>query len=350
LQNYRKFIVPLVVVLVLGGIVALKRASGDAAKDTRRTSAPLVRTEQPVRQLVRYQLTCTGDVDAFQQATIYARINGALEKVSVNLGSVVRKGQVLALIDSVEPYDQVQQMAATYQNAALSYERSKSLLGSNLISKQDVDNADAALKVARANYELAKTRLGYTKIIAPFPGIITKRYLDPGTYLASSSTPLFQLMFIDSVKVLINVQERDLVSVKPGTKAEITVDTYGNRIFPGAVTRMADALDLSTRSMAVEIDIPNYDHILKPGMFATVNLIIGDHQNAITVPTMALQKDDSGSFVYVADNDVARQKRIILGIEQGSRTEIISGLEGSEPVIVVGQQLVKNGGFINVQK
>ncbi len=350
MQKYRKFALPLVIVVVLGGIVALKRASSDATKDMRRNNAPLVKTELPIRELVRYQLTYTGDVDAYQQATIYARINGALEKVNVNLGSAVRRGQVLALVDSVEPYDQVQQTAATYQNARLSFQRSESLLGSNLISKQDVDNAEAALKVALANYELAKTRLGYTRIVAPFPGIITKRFLDPGTYLASSSTPLFQLMFIDSVKVVINVQERDLISVKPGTKAEITVDAYGSRIFPGSVTRMADALDLSTRSMAVEIDIPNYDHILKPGMFATVNLIVGDHPNAITVPTMALQKDDSGSFVYVADNDIARQKRIVPGIEQGSRTEITSGLEGTEPVIVVGQQLVKNGGFINVQR
>ncbi len=350
MQKYRKFVLPLVIVVVLGGIVALKRASGDAGKETRRNNAPLIKSEQPVRELVRYQLTYTGDVDAYQQATIYARINGALEKVNVNLGSVVKKGSVLALVDSVEPYDQVQQTAATYQNARLAYERSKSLLGSNLISKQDVDNAEAALKVARANYELAGTRLGYTKIIAPFPGIITKRYLDPGTYLASSSTPLFQLMFIDSVKIVINVQERDLVNVKPGTKAEITVDAYGGRIFPGAVTRMADALDLSTRSMAVEIDMPNYDHVLKPGMFATVNLIVGDHPNAITVPTMAIQKDDSGSFVYIADKDIARQKRVVPGIEQGSRTEIVSGLDGSEPVIVVGQQLVKNGGFIDVQR
>ncbi len=336
--------------VVLAGIVALKRASGDASKDTRRNSAPLVKTEQPVRELVRFQLTYTGDVDAYQQATIYARINGTLEKVNVNLGSVVRKNQILALVDSVEPYDQLQQTAATYQNAKLTYQRSKGLLGSNLISKQDVDNAEAAMKVALANYELAKTRLGYTKILAPFPGIITKRYLDAGTYLASSSTPLFQLMFIDSVKVVINVQERDLVNVRPGTRAEIMVDAYGNRIFTGAVTRMADALDLSTRSMAVEIDIANYDHVLKPGMFATVNLIVGDHPNAITVPTMAIQKDDSGSFVYIADNDIARQKRVVTGIEQGNRIEIDSGLEGTEPVIVVGQQLVRNGGFINVQR
>ena len=350
MRKYWKYLLPVLVIALLGGIITIKNASGDSAKETRRNNAPLVKVEQPTRQLIRYQLSYTGDVIPYQQAIIYARINGNLETMSAQLGATVKGGQILARIDSVEPYDQVQQMSATYENSRLSAERSKSLLRGNLISKQDVDNAEAAMKVAKANYELAKTRLGYTRITAPFPGIITRRYLDPGTYLASSSTPLYQLMYIDSLKIVINIQERDLVQVKRGTRAEITVDAYSNRVFVGAVTRMADALDLSTRSMAVEIDIPNFDHLLKPGMFATVTLVIGDHPNALTVPTMAIQKDDSGAFVYVADNGTARQQRLRAGTEQGSRTEILSGLDGSEPVIVVGQQLVKNGGFINIQK
>ena len=350
MRKYWKYFLPIIVIALLGGIITFKNAASDAVKETRRTSAPLVKVEQPVRQLIRYQLTYNGDVNPFQQATIYARIAGNLEKVNVNLGSIVKGRQVLARIDSVEPYDQVQQMAATYDNARLSYQRSKSLLRGNLISKQEVDNLEAAMKVANANYELSKTRLGYTRIVAPFPGIITRRYLDPGTYLASSNTPLFQLMYIDSVKIVINIQEKDLVQVKKGTRAEIAVDAYGNKVFEGVVTRMADALDLATRSMAVEIDIPNDDHSLKPGMFATVTLITGEHQNAITVPTMAIQRDDSGSFVFVAGINTASRKRIQLGTEVNSKSEVLSGLDGSESVIVIGQQLVKDGGLINIQK
>lgn len=350
MRKYWKYFLPLIVIALLGGIVTFKNASGDAAKDTRRNNAPLVKVDQPLRQLIRYQLIYNGDVNAYQQATIYARITGNLEKVNVNLGSIVKGSQVLARIDSVEPYDQVQQTAATYDNARLSYQRSTSLLKGNLISKQDVDNLAAAMKVAKANYELAKTRLSYTRIVAPFSGIITRRFLDPGTYLASSSTPLFQLMYIDSVKIVINIQEKDVIQVKRGTQAEIRVDAYGNRVFPGTVTRMADALDLSTRSMPVEIDIPNDDHALKPGMFATVTLITGEHPNAMQVPTMAIQRDDTGSFVFVANNNTASRKRVVLGAEVNANTEILSGLDGSESVIVVGQQLVRDGGPIKIQK
>jgi RND family efflux transporter, MFP subunit len=338
------------VVVLLGGIITFKNASGDASKETRRNSAPLVKVAQPVRQLIRYQLTFNGDVNAYQQATIYARIAGNLEKVNVNLGSNVKGGQILARIDSVEPYDQMEQMAATYDNARLAYQRSNNLLNGNLISKQDVDNLEATMKVAKANYELTKTRLGYTRIVAPFPGIITRRYLDPGTYLASSSTPLFQLMYVDSVKIVINIQEKDVIQVRKGTRAEIMVDAYGDRVFPGTVTRMADAMDLSTRSMPVEIDIPNDDHVLKPGMYATVTLITGEHPNAIAVPTMAIQRDDSGSFVFVANNNTARRKRVQLGAEVNANTEILSGLGVSDSVIVVGQQLVKDSGLINIQR
>ncbi len=350
MHKYWKYFLPLIVVVLLGGIITFKNASGDATKDTRRNNAPLVKVERPVRQLIRYQLTFNGDVNAYQQATIYARITGNLEKVHVNLGSIVKMGQMLARIDSLEPYEQVQQMSATYDNTRLSYQRSKNLLKGNLIANQDVDNLEAAMKVAKANYELAKTRLGYTRIVAPFPGVITRRFLDPGTYLASSSTPLFQLMYIDSVKIVINIQERDVNQVKKGTRAEISVDTYGDKVFEGTVTRMADALELSTRSMAVEIDIPNNGHLLKPGMFGTVTLIIGDHPNAITVPTIAIQKDDSSSYVFVSDNAVARRRRIVTGAEQGTRTEILSGLDGSESIVVVGQQLVKDDGLMNIQK
>ncbi|HTP13276.1 MAG TPA: efflux RND transporter periplasmic adaptor subunit [Bacteroidota bacterium] len=350
MKKYWKIILPVVLILILGGVVTLRNASGSAANSARRNSAPLVELGKPTRGLVRYQLTYNGDVEPYQQATIYARITGNLESVGVNIGSVVRSGAVLARIDSVEPFDQVQQTAATYENARLAYVRSKSLLTRNLISKQDVDNLDAAMKVAKANYELSKTKLGYTRIVSPFPGIVTRRYLDPGTYLASSSTPLFQLMYVDSVKVVVNIQENDLSRVKPGTRAEIKVDAYGDRPFDGTVTRMADALDLATRSMPVEIDIANKDHALKPGMFCTVTLITGEHADAVTVPTMAIQKDETGPFVYVAQDNTAKRVRVQLGIEQGNNTEILSGLDGSESLIVVGQQLVRDGGTINIQK
>ncbi len=350
MKKYWKIVVPIFLVLTLGGIVTFRNASGDAAGNTRRNNAPLVETAKPARELVRYQLIYTGDVLAYYQATIYARINGNLETVDVNLGSIVRTGGVLARVDSVEPYDQVQQMSATYENAKVAYVRSKNLLTRNLISKQDVDNLDAAMKVAKANYELSKTRLSYTRITAPFPGIITRRYLDPGTYLASSSTPLFQLMFIDSLKIVVSIQENDVPRITRGMKAEIRVDAYGDKTFLGTVTRLADALDLATRSMPVEIDIPNRDHLLKPGMFATVTLVFGEHPNAVTVPTMAIQKDDTGPFVFVADNNTAKRIRIQLGIEQGTKTEVLTGLDGSESVIVVGQQLVKDGGTITIQR
>jgi len=134
-----------------------------------------------------------------------------------------------------------------------------------------------------------------------------------------------------------------------GKKATITVDAFPGRTFDGTVTRYSDALDFSTRTMAVEIDIPNSDHALKPGMFANVLLIIDQHKDAMTVPTQAILTDDTGAYLFIARQDTARRMYITQGPEQEGRTEILTGLATTDSVIVTGQQFVRNGSPIVVQ-
>jgi len=134
-----------------------------------------------------------------------------------------------------------------------------------------------------------------------------------------------------------------------GREASVTVDAYPGRTFTGKVTKFAEAVDLSTRTMAVEVDIPNPEHLLRPGMFATVTLTVGEHPDALTLPTQAFLKDDQGLYVFVARQDTARRLRVSTGNEQNSRTEVLSGLDGSEDVITTGQQFVRNNGPVVVQ-
>jgi len=130
----------------------------------------------------------------------------------------------------------------------------------------------------------------------------------------------------------------------------ITVDAYPDKEFEGKITRFSEAVDPGTRTMAIEIDIPNRGHILKPGMFANVTLVVEEHHNAVTVPTIALLKDDQGYFLYTVTRDTASQVRVDLGWEQGERTEITSGLDDSQSIIVAGQQFVRDGGPVKVQR
>jgi membrane fusion protein (multidrug efflux system) len=346
----RKYIYFIAVCFVLVALFVWRIASGDPSADTRRQSIPVVKTENALRQTVLYNLLYTADVAAVQQAGIYPKVSGTLDHVYVDMGSPVRRGQMLALIDTTELFQTRQQAAATAQNARLTYRRTKDLYDQTLVAAQDIENAEAAMKVAVAALDIATTRLDYARITAPFSGTITKKFLDPGAVVSALTSTLFTLMDPDRMKIIINILEQDIPRVTMGLEASVSVDAFPGKKFTGTVSKFSQAVDLSTRTMAVEVDIPNPGHLLAPGMFATVSLNVGQKNDALTLPTQALLKDDQGLYVYIARQDTARRARVTAGSEQNSRTEILSGLEGTEDVITTGQQFVRNNGQVAVQK
>jgi RND family efflux transporter MFP subunit len=339
-----------VIGLIFIAIVVYKILSIGKTSDQRKPTAPIVKVETPRRETVVNSLKFTGDILPVQQANIFSKVSGNLEHIYVDIGTYVQKGQLLALIDTTELFQQYQQTSATFENTRLMYERNKELSGQNLIAKQDLDNAEAAMKVAGANFEAARIRLAYTKITAPFSGFITKRFLDAGALVNSNNSTLFILMDIGATKVMVDVLEKDIPRVKIGKKASISVDAFPAKEFSGTVARMSEAIDLSTRTMAVEVDIPNTGRLLKPGMYATVVVYVDEHTNAVIVPTQAILRDDKGYFVFTLKETTAKRTTVQPGTEQNGRTEILSGLSGNETIITTGQQYVKDGGQVNIQK
>lgn len=345
---HRKHILLLIPVILIGA-VAVRIMSSNRAADARKVGATLVKVDSPRRETITRTIQLTGDVLAAQQAQIFAKVFGALEKVYVDLGDHVRTGQVLAMIDTTELAQQCQQALATYENTKRKYGRANELAKQNLSAKQDLDNAEADMRIAEAAYTTARTRLGFAGITAPFDGYITRRYLDPGAVLTTTNATLFTLMDLSTVKIIVHILERDVPQITTGMKADITVDALPGQSFTGTITRLAHAVDVATRTMAVEIEVRDPQPTLKPGMFATVTLTTDQHPNALTIPSQAVQKDAKGPFVYVTDGQAAHRRDVALGGEQQSRSEILSGLDGSETIIVSGQQLVKDGGPISIQ-
>jgi len=338
----------LLFVLVLFAAVALRISTRETQTNTRRQSRALVKVDFPKRQTITQSLSLTGNIIAIQQAQVFARVYGNLESVDVNAGDFVRANQILARIDTTELAQQYRQAEATYQNARAVFDRAKPLQDQNLISKQDLDNAETAMEVAKENVETAQTRLQYAEIMAPFSGFITRRFLDPGNLVSSTNATLFNLMDLDTVKVIVNILEKDVPSVKVGMPAVVTADAIPGRKFAGPIARMSQAIDLATRTMPIEIDIANTDHALKPGMFANVSIIINRQGDALTVPTDAVLKDTEGYYVMSAANGVAHRVGVTLGTEQESRTEILSGLGEADSVITTGQQFARDGGAITI--
>jgi membrane fusion protein (multidrug efflux system) len=346
----RKYFVSGGIIVVLLAIVILRIFLTSSASDQRRQGMALVKVQKPFKETMRTILTYTGDVLPLQQAAIYSKVSGNLEHNYVEMGTAVRFNQKLALIDTTELFQQYQQTSATFQNNASLFERTKQLFEKNLASKQDVDNAEAAMRVAKANYDASATRLSYAHILAPFNGFVTRRFLDVGALVNASTSTLFTMMYLDSVKIIVYVPEKDLQQMYHVKIAKVTMDALPDQEFVGYVSRFSEAVDLTTRTMPIEVDIPNKSRIIKPGMFATISFIVNERHDAISLSSNALLKDDDGYFVYIADGTKAHRIRIKTGNEVNSHTEILSGLNGDEDVITTGQQFVKEGTALTIQK
>jgi membrane fusion protein (multidrug efflux system) len=347
-RRSRAFWVVAVVALVLVAVAFVRIVTRGSVRHARRQNASIVRVETPSRDTVTYILQSTGDVVAIQAASIVAKVGGSLDRVNANIGDRVQPGQSLALIDTTELAFTAGQTGATFAAARAAYERAKELLAESLASRQEFDNAEAAMKVAEANSRTAQARLGYASITAPFAGTITARQFDPGA-VVSAGTVLFTLADFDSVKVVVNVLEKDVPLVRVGTGATVVADALPGDTLAGRVGRTSDAVDPATRTMRVEIFAANPAHRLKPGMYATASLFLFQHPDAITVPVAAVLSVAGDTFVYVVEHDTARRKLVSTGIEQGARTEIVSGLDGGESLITTGQQYVKDASPVTVE-
>ena len=351
-QKHKKIIWGSIVVLVIIilGVVIYRGSVAARAADSRRPMTPIVKTGTVLRQDFPIRLQLNADVLAIRQATLIAKVGGTLEQNLVDMGSFVRTGAILAVIDSTELYQTYQQTYATYINNKLLFDRNKKMLERQLASQQDVDNSQAAMLVAKANFDAAQTKLSYAKVVAPFAGCISKRFLDLGALVTASSTSLFTLTALDSVLINVNIPEKDVPAIYKVKKATVTIDALPGQSFEGIITHFSNALDLSTRTMPIQIYIPNRAHLIKPGMFATVSMVESIHPQVLTLASNVILKDADGTYVFALDGSKAKRMHVQTGAEVDSRTEILSGLTGNETIITTGQQFVKDGSAVLVQR
>ena len=244
---------------------------------------------------IEEQLFLTGDIRGFNVAGVFPKVPGKMMKKIKEVGDVVTKGEVIALIDRDEP----------------------------------------ALKYAPA------------EVNAPLEGVITRYYVDLGQNL-TQSTQLCEIAEISSVKVVVNVTEKDLPKVKLGQKARFSNDAYPGKIFEGKVMKISEALDLTTRSSEVEIMADNAGNLLKPGMFARVKIILGVHENAKVVPKNALEQSMEKYYVYLVTEGKAYRKEVRPGLVFEEEVEILSGVESGGQVITIGWHNVNDGGDVEI--
>ena len=206
-------------------------------------------------------------------------------------------------------------------------------------AEADLAEAKASVHVADAKLAKAKVLVSYTRITSPYNGVVTKRNFFPGAFIRSAAeggvVPLLTIARVDKVRVVTEVPDRDVPLVDVGDDAEVTLDAFGTEVFPGKVSRFADAEDPNTRTMHTEIDLPNDDDRIRPGMYGIAKIILDRSTKGSTLPASALVGESKGgkADVYIVKEGKAKKTQVTVGVDDGLRVEILSGLSSGDDVI-----------------
>ena len=306
-----------------------------------------------------------GNVAADQEIRVYSTIPNQIVAIKVEIGDTVQAGDLLAQIDTEKIRQAVTQaeaglesVQAQFVSVDAEFKRIEKLYNDNALSqsqyeavKAQRDAARSGVKQVRAVLSTAKSQLADTRITAPITGIVSERNFEVGD-MAPPQIPLFTIVKMEPVLVQINVIERHIDIVKPGQKAWITVSGYPDTVFQGWIRQVNPTLNPMTRTAQAEIEVPNPDLLLRPGMFADVSVVIDEKTAVPIIPKYTIIEKTSLNYeagqlttskvkinrhVFVVEDSVAIRRDITIGIEDRIKAEIISGLQGGEKIVVIGQ-------------
>ena len=354
--------------LTLAAIAALGLSGCGRGDQARIATTPVVTVIHPQRGEAIDSITLPGDLVGFYEAALHAKVTGYLKTISVDKGDWVKQGQVLAEIEVPELQQRLARARANLTVQRTTYERVKRVWESDhrLVAREDVDIAEGKYQEAKAAADELGTMVGYTRIIAPFDGVVTARFVDPGaliraggevananegsTVARSTTAPVITVAMMNKLRVYVYMPEREVGMVKRGQPATLTLLEYPGRTFTGAVTRFATSLDLSTRTMLTEVDLENPQHLLYPGMYANVTLDLVRHPDALKLPPSAIQESsNAGAFVYAVRDGEIQKLHITTGITNGREIEVTSGLTGNEEIVSTMNPALAEGAKVRTQ-
>lgn len=353
---------PLGLAAVLLGLCAVTTFCGckpPTAEGQQKAPAPVnVQTVAPKRGEIARSITLpTFRVLPLQEATIYAKVSGYLKTLTVDKGDAVKAGQLLAEIEVPELLADEAQYKAESEVARTNYERMADARqkAPDLVIPQTVDDLRGQWEVAQAKLQRTQTLLQYSRIAAPFSGMTTARFVDPGAFIPAAttgSTPqsaaLVTLMDYSRVRVQTFVPELEVPFIKNGVPAKVILEELPGRTFPGSVTRFAHALEPATKTMLTEIELANPDGELRPGAYASVQLEVERKLNALLVPVQALLTEKAGTSVFMVVDGKARKIPVQVGFNDGTNVEIEKGISSDQAIILLGKQALNDGQPVNL--
>ncbi len=353
----RRYAIPaalavLFAVLIGFGFISRKKAEADLQEATAAAAVPTVNVVHPQSGAANSEIVLPGNTQAFTDAPIFARTNGYVKSWYADIGARVKKGQLLAVIETPEIDQQLQQARAdlktaeaNLRQAEITAERWEALWKTNSVSKQETDVAVStfnAMKATVASNQSNVRRLeelqGFQKIYAPFDGVITARNVDIGALINSgASTPaqeLFHLAAIQTLRVFVAVPQVYSQAIQAGAAATLTLDEFPGKVFEGKIARNSSSIDPASRTLRVEVDVDNRSGQLLPGAYVLVHLKLPQSVNSVSIPANTLLFRSEGLRVGVVRDGRARLVPITIGRDYGNSVEVVSGLQPDDAVIV----------------
>ncbi|HEX7139008.1 MAG TPA: efflux RND transporter periplasmic adaptor subunit [Vicinamibacterales bacterium] len=379
------------------GLLAAAACSGSRAA-TVTVDRPTVAVAQAEWKDLSRTLTLAAEFRPFQEIDVHAKVAGYLKTILVDVGDQVKEGQLLAVLEIPELRDEAQQDEASVQQSAEEINRAQADLDRaesaheiahlgatrlagvlksrpNLVAQQDVDDAAARDRMAEAQVSTAKaslaaarqqlavsnavahktrTLLDYTRITAPFTGVVTHRYADTGAMIQagtasqSQAMPVVRLSQNARLRLTIPVPESAVASIRVGQLVEIRIDAM-NRSLPGTVSRFAGKVNADTRTMDTEVDVRNDDLTLVPGMYASASIALEKPRRVLTVPVQALERSDERTTVMVVTDGVLERRPVKLGLETPDRAEITDGVHEHDMVVIGNRSQLRPGMTVNAK-
>ena len=353
--------------LLVSGILSRVRARTTLKAETAQVALTAVSVVTPKQTAPADEIILPGNVEPFITSPIYARTNGYLKKWYVDIGAHVKQGQLLAVIETPEVDQQLQQARsnlltaqANLELAAITKSRYQGLLKSNAVAQQDVDNAvgtynanKAIVEADKAAVEQFSALVSFEKVCAPFDGVVTARNTDIGDLINSGSgggvkTDLFHVAQPGTLRVYVNVPEEYSRGTKVGMKADLSLAEFPSRKFQGKLVRTAEAINMTTRTLLVEIDVANPTGTLLTGSYAEVHLAVPAQASTFLIPVNTLIFRAQGLHVGVVKDGKVVLTPVTAGHDFGNQIEIVSGLKPDDQIIINPPDSIVHGQQVQI--
>jgi len=355
-MNKRILLTVLVALGVLGAIFGYKYVQLRAAKAAlaaRKPAPATVTTAPAVAEKWRHTLHAVGSLESFQGVTLRSEIEGRIVRVAFESGARVAAGDVLVEMDTAAETAQLRSNEATARLTELNLHRARDLRQTSANTQADLDAAEATFAQAAAAIESTKATLAKKRIVAPFPGRLGLRLVNTGQFLNKGDT-VVTLEATDTIYADFTLPQQDVTQLKPGLAVKVRIDAFPGREFDGLIEATDPRVSGTTRNLRARATLPNPDENLRPGMFASVDVLLPEERDVIVLPATCIVYSPYGDSIYVAGKDdktgllVAQQRFVQVGPKRGDQVALLGGVTVGEEVVTAGQGKLRPGSPITI--